>query len=374
MPLNRQHSIKLPVELWLLILCLLTTTDMAAFRSCCVEFNATLAMNTSTILVRLLENDDVQAVCALYGPLGSASSPAFLIRCLGRCQTVEALSQAIGSHFVKKDPVMRKAVAKNIKPYVLALGHFFEEYRSGLASHVNSDLYRGYNPEFADRLEYQILQAYFNRETMQRMRLTHNLVNRILIQRFFGRGGNDLWQDLDTLCPVFDIPHDIYTFGGLELVTDIVTRVRSVDSPIATHLVKMTTAHGEVDGLMALPSSVLGLRLSWDTTLRIRDLFPFARARCFFSLKGPTSRYPPPDTHDKAEVLNRDFLDDLKSYRGTGPELMKPGVVLAGARLSILRAAMAGDGLVVYPDIDSTRTRARPYYQLWWQYKADSAK
>ena len=51
-------------------------------------------MNASTILIRLLENDDIQAVCALYGPLGFASSPALFIRYLRRCQIVEALAQA----------------------------------------------------------------------------------------------------------------------------------------------------------------------------------------------------------------------------------------------------------------------------------------
>ena len=109
-------------------------------------------MNASTILTRLLGNDDVQTLYALYGPLRSASSPACFIRCLRRCQIAEALVQAIGIHYVKNDPVVRKALAKNIKPYVLALGHFFEEYRSGLASHGNSALYQGYNFMLADKL------------------------------------------------------------------------------------------------------------------------------------------------------------------------------------------------------------------------------
>ena len=137
---------------WLLILCLLTTTDMAAFRSCCVKFNTTLAVHRSAMLSRLLELDDIQAFYALYDPPQSAPLPAYLLRYLDRHQISETLSQTIGSHYFEKDLAMREALAKNIKPYVLALGHFFEEYRSGLASHVNSALYRGYNPDFADRL------------------------------------------------------------------------------------------------------------------------------------------------------------------------------------------------------------------------------
>lgn len=136
----------LPLELWLLILCLLNPSDMATFRSCCVNFNTILSENASTILKRLLEPDDVQAFYALYDPLLSFSLPAFLIRCLGRYQIVEALSQAIGSDYVREEnPGIRKALANNIKPYVLALGRFFEEYRSGLANYVNSVVYRGYS-------------------------------------------------------------------------------------------------------------------------------------------------------------------------------------------------------------------------------------
>ena len=235
---NRLYSMELPVELWLLILCLLATTDIAAFGSCCVQFNTVFAMNTSAILRGLLSHDDIQIISARHDPLQSVSSPAFLIRCLDRCQIVEALSQAIGTHYVEKDVVMRKALAKHwllilclltptdmatfrscsvtfntilsghastipnrlfgpdvlqafyalyhpLQPisspaYLLRYldrhqnfeilsqtigshwrtssrmflpwGHFFEEYRSGLASHVNSALHRGYNPEFADRL------------------------------------------------------------------------------------------------------------------------------------------------------------------------------------------------------------------------------
>ena len=81
--------------------------------------------------------DGIQTVCALYGPIGSASSPAF-------CQITEARAQATGVHYVKNDHVVRKTLVKNIKRYVLLLRHFFEEYRSGLASHENSALYRGF--------------------------------------------------------------------------------------------------------------------------------------------------------------------------------------------------------------------------------------
>ena len=54
-------------------------TPLSERRSCYVGFNAVLAVNASTILSRLLENDDIQTVSALYSPVGSASLPAFFI-------------------------------------------------------------------------------------------------------------------------------------------------------------------------------------------------------------------------------------------------------------------------------------------------------
>ena len=341
---------------------------MAAFRSCSVGFNAVLAMNASTILSRLLENDDVQTVCALYGPRRFASSPASLIRYLRRCQIAEALAQAIGSHYVNEDLVARKALAKNIKPYILAVGHFFEEYRSGLASHVNSARYRGHYPEFADRLEAQILHTYYNKETIQRISLTYRMINQILAQSFSGSREFYLSQRSKPLFPLFERPHDLYTFGGIELVTDVLTNPRSIDSSVASHLAKMTTAPGQVDDVVALPSSVLSPPLSWDTTLKIRDLFPLAWARTRVPLMDPTFSYPPPSTDDEVEVLSGDFLDDLKSSSGKRRELVKQGVVVGGgARLSIFRAAMAGDELVVDPEIDSSRMWERPYCRYWSQ-------
>ena len=89
---NRQRSIDLPQELWLIILYLMTTTDVAAFRSCCVHFNAILATHAPIILSRSLEKDDIQSVYALRGPLGAASSTAYFIRCLRPCEIAQVLA------------------------------------------------------------------------------------------------------------------------------------------------------------------------------------------------------------------------------------------------------------------------------------------
>ena len=61
----------------------------------------------------------------------------------------------------------------------------------------------------------------------------------------------------------------------------------------------------------------------------------------------PNFFYPPPSTRNGERGLRRDFLNNLKSYRGKGPELVNRGVVVdSGTRLRILRAAMVGDDVV----------------------------
>ena len=50
---------------------------------------------------------------------------------------------------------------------------------------------------------------------------------------------------------------------------------------------------------------------------------------------------------DEERGLSRDFLDNLKSYKDKGPELVNRGVVVdSGTRLRILRATMVGDDVV----------------------------
>ena len=88
-------------------------------------------------------------------------------------------------------------------------------------------------------MELQILTTYYNWETVQHICLTYTMINRILSQRFSGRFAIRLSKRSELFGLSFDLPDDIYTFGGLELVTDIMIRVRSIISSIASQLAKI---------------------------------------------------------------------------------------------------------------------------------------
>ena len=73
---NRQRSVNLPIPIFPLILCLLNTTEMTAFRCCCMAFNAIFTENAATILYAILRrSDDYQTITALYGTFQSARGP-----------------------------------------------------------------------------------------------------------------------------------------------------------------------------------------------------------------------------------------------------------------------------------------------------------
>ncbi|KAF6219171.1 hypothetical protein HO133_004996 [Letharia lupina] len=111
-----------------------------------------------------------------------------------------------------------------------------------------------------------ILKTNYNETTVQRICLTHELLNQIIDQKFIGRELT-IWYPL----PVARTPPgtvDNFTFGGLEMVKDIVTHPR------------------------------------WNDRLNI-EVFGFPRVE-------------PAEELD----MSRDFLEHLRSYNGEEPKLV----------------------------------------------------
>lgn len=113
--------------------------DLGAWASICTGISSILKQ-TNRDIVGILEPDSSMAesirlsITNLVATRAHTGNP-INIACFYECLTVPGYGSVV----------------------VDDLGIFFEEYRSGLARHENSALYRGYNPKFADRLECQIL-------------------------------------------------------------------------------------------------------------------------------------------------------------------------------------------------------------------------
>lgn len=159
---------------------------------------------------------------------------------------------------------------------------------------------------------------------MQRICLTYKLLNEILNQK--------LSLSTRRLVPLIEMLGldnvGMFTFGGLEMIKDIVTHTRLNDRLKYTfsHFCKTTTNPprliNEESLPVALPPSVLGPRLSEVKTLKIwRQLY--------FSVPHPILDVCNIEVHGFSEVepaeeldMNRDFLEYLKLYDGEEPKLV----------------------------------------------------
>ena len=109
------------------------------------------------------------------------------------------------------------------------------------------------------------------------------------------------------------------------MVKDMMTHPRLIDRRVyaASHFSKTTPAPipmvGDHSIAVALPPSVLGRRLSLQSTRQISVLFPVSDPLQLRSLEySGFSRVEPAEELD----MDRDFLEYLKSYDGEEPKLV----------------------------------------------------
>ena len=109
------------------------------------------------------------------------------------------------------------------------------------------------------------------------------------------------------------------------MVKDMMTHPRLIDRRVyaASHFSKTTPATipmiGDHSIAVALPPSVLGRRLSLQSTRQISVLFPVSDPLQLRNLEySGFSRVEPAEELD----MDRDFLEYLKSYDGEEPKLV----------------------------------------------------
>ena len=86
---------------------------------------------------------------------------------------------SIAEHHGGQDLATIVRTGKNIRPYLLSLGHFFEEYRTGLASYINNPFYAPSYRTFDARVQGEMLETKYNEQTVQRICLTYKFLNRM---------------------------------------------------------------------------------------------------------------------------------------------------------------------------------------------------
>ncbi|CAF9936457.1 hypothetical protein IMSHALPRED_010766 [Imshaugia aleurites] len=324
-----QRFDSLPVEIQVMILCTMTAAKLISFRCCSKEFNALFIANQSNIIRGVLKNPYYRTASTLDRTIPASGPLRFeSLRYIARRRDIaEMLATSIAEHHVRGGSRKKTRMAANIIPYLLCLGHFFEAYRECLANYTPRP---GYVSKFSPgtTTEGKILQTNYNKQAVQRICMTFGLLNDMLDQAFV-RGIPNIGEQIPHLSFMPNPVHaDIYTFGGLEMVKDILTHPRMKDRRryAASHFAKTTPApvpvHHGIKRTVALPPSVLGRRLDMATTRKICDLLPFSHHILDVGGVFIFGLFPRVGLSEEIDMKKK-FLKYLKSYKGEEPSVVR---------------------------------------------------
>ena len=272
----------------------------------------------------ILKNHFYHAASTLYGLVSNPGLRRFedLKQIARRCDIADMLATSVAEHYVGECPTTSR-MANNIKPYLLSIGHFYENYRAGL---INVPPRQARDRSFSSRVEQEILNRCYNRQTAQRICLTHHLLDEMLVQKF-GRDRIFRLVPLEDFMELLWRPNiEFYLFGGLEMIKDILTHPRPCDrfNYTLSHLLKTTLEPCDfaeaTTPIVNLPPSVLGPRLERAAFVQIYRLLPPEPVLEVSTAIAMAGLHPL--SVDKERAMNEEFLEYLKSYEGEEPELV----------------------------------------------------
>ena len=308
------------------VLCTTTAAELTNFRCCCMAFDALFIASEYAVIGSILKNHFYHTASKLYDVVFTPGPLRFgcFKHIARRCYIADILATSIAEHHVGHGLATKTRLGTENGPYLLSLEHFFEIHRKVPTNYTSSPSYAPSFRSYSAKMAGEILKTNYNETTVQRICLTHELLNQIIDQKFIGRELT-IWYPLSVArTPPGTV--DNITFGGLEMVKDIVTHPRRYDrlKYVASHFSKTTTAPiPRVNGeplAVALPPSVLGHRLNTATSHRICKLLPvyspILQIRSIEVFGFP--RVEPAEELD----MSRDFLEHLKSYNGEEPKLV----------------------------------------------------
>ena len=134
------------------------------------------------------------------------------------------------------DPASSGRFVKNVLPYMLALGHFFECYRDGLDNYVPDPGPVNPRRSPSDIVADSIICSRYNRETRYRIYALYLVLKRILDEHLFSRTHENHLITMATLLDIRGCSYtysteryeadstDVFTFGGLDAVKDVIAQ------------------------------------------------------------------------------------------------------------------------------------------------------
>lgn len=250
----------LPRETSTLILGNLSLEQLIAFRCSCNEFNNFVLGDQSAIVRGVLRNVVYGSTATiLYLDLAPPSPWAFtdLVNIARRCWIAREMAHLLTqcratSHYCLCYSMYRSRdrqsfsparFAKKAYPYLLALIQFFEEYRYRLASFV-SDPNAIETP--SDHVERLILARY-NEMTVNRLCALYHILLDLFGFSFPYERPLSMFALLGIIRANYPSPTlddgehlDFFTFGGLEVLRDVITRHHRALDIVVAHYSRVT--------------------------------------------------------------------------------------------------------------------------------------
>ena len=250
----------LPVETSTLILGNLGLEQLIAFRCSCKESNRFVLGNQSAIVQGVLRNVVYGSTATnLYLDLAPPSTRTFedLVNISRRCWIAREMAHLLTqcratSHYClcysryrsgDQQSFSPARFAKKAYPYVLALIQFLEEYRYRLASFVSDPNATETPSDYVERL----ILARYNDETANRLCALYHILLDLYGFSFPYERPHSMFTLLGIIRanyppPVLDDGEhlDFFTFGGLEVLRDVITREHRALDIVVAHYSRVT--------------------------------------------------------------------------------------------------------------------------------------
>lgn len=339
---------KLPTEIKDLVLFFLAAQDvhhLQAVRRTSRSSNTTILVSEHKIVWCALnsQNSPYHTAHRLYDDLdqGVDRNFGYLFGMARRCEIAKQLAIAIADNLQTSQSLLlgrrldegldepsRNRFIKNAEPYVLALANFFECYRNRLASWVNGIPRPNPARSTSERVQFSILSGRYNKETMYRICALYHLLKCIVshkLTRLYLTHQRARITMRSHIHPgvggiaFFNGPIDLFTFGGLEAIKDIVaeTDPSRYSGIVEDHLARaypyqIARSHN------LLPSTLPVI--SRAAAHQVLSLLPHG-AQPFLSYYSPGSDGVPNERRPLEQELDC-FYEHLTTYEGGEPELV----------------------------------------------------
>ena len=346
---SRARLRNLPTEIKTLILYFMAAQDVHQFRAirlCSKSFEKTISIHQDSIVWAALNSKKSiyrtasvlrrrrYRAASIFGlsPLQPVIPDLqHLFGMARRCDIARQLASSLASLFqttqfsfkgTRLSEASRARFIRNLEPYALALAHFFECYRNGLAHY--EPVTRQYS--WSNEVQLSILSDIYKKETVFRICALYSVLTSILdnkVHHLISEPRFSARTMLDWEVKYYSGCIEIFTFGGLEAVTALLmeTDKRRYLNIIEKHFARAFPFLSLTNLTVSLPASTLPT-ISYVSTRRVYSRLPHNKPQLPLDFDYLRTRGYPEGMCSKDQEIDR-FYQHLLTYEGNAPDLLR---------------------------------------------------